>query len=234
VVIPRTAGDHKIGAFRLTYFNPADKKYHDLNVPGYTVKVSRGRDMASGIRSGTALSKEEIQLIGQDIRFIKEKLNNLRPVGQMPYHSWLFYVSLMIPVIFLGMAWAYRQHLDKMSTNVEYARSRRAHKQARHRLKQADSFLRQYKVSDFYGSISQSLIGYIADKTNRPAAGLIRNDVKMLLNQKGVENHLKKEFLECLDEADYRRFAPGEPDEPEMNDFYQRTEKILVGLEKYF
>ena len=234
VIIPRVAGEQRIKPVQLSYFNPADKKYHYLTVPEYKITVTPGKDLGLGVGSGTVLSKEEVQLLGEDIRFIKDNLSDLTPIGYLPYRQMWFYLAFILPTLFLGIAWIYRNHLEKMSTNVQYARSRKAHKQAQARLKEARSFLKQQQAGEFYGSISASLIGYVADKTNRPAAGLLRDEVVQLLRKNKVEQSLEADYLKCLDEADYRRFAPGEAGANEMQEFYRKTEKVLVALEKYF
>jgi hypothetical protein len=234
ILIPRVAGRQKIRSSSLSYFNPVDKKYYSLKIPEYNIEVTKGKDMAVGVGSGTVLSKEEVQLIGKDIRYIKEKLSDLRMIGEMPFHSWWFYLSFTLPTLLLGVAWMYRNHLEKMSTNISYARSRKAHKQARGRLNQARTAMKQGKTADFYAAISSSLIGYVSDKTNRPAAGLLRSDFLHLLQHAGVTENLQNNFLNCLDEADYCRFAPGDITSEQMNEFYKQTEKVFVELEKYF
>jgi len=234
VIIPRVPGDKEIKSFRLSYFNPADKQYHYLTVPAYHIQVSKGKELALGMGNGTGLSKEEIQLLGKDIRFIKEDVPDFLPVGYAPYRSWWFVLGLVMPLVVLGGAWGYRSHLEKMSTNVQYARSRKARKLAQQRLKEAKSFWKQGRAGEFYGAVSRGLIGYVADKTNQPAAGLLREDVKKILESRGVNGELQQEFLKCLDEADFRRFAPGDVSDEEMKNFYQRAENILVKLEKYF
>lgn len=234
VFIPRVPGEFRIKPFTVSYFNPEDKKYHDLRTPGYDVKVRRGKEIAASAGSGTALSKEEVKLLGSDIRFIKEDISGFHSIDTLPYERWWFYALLTLPVVFLGIAWMYRNHSEKMSTNVQYARSRKARKQAQQRLKEANSYLKQGRIADFYSAISRGLVGYLADKTNQSAAGLVRDNVVELLQQHRVGEEMQSEFLKCLDEADFRRFAPGQVVDSEMEASYQNAEKILIQLEKYF
>jgi BatD DUF11 like domain len=234
VIIPRVPGNQKIKGMALFYFNPQSKSYKMLQTPEYSLEISKGKEMAGTLGSGTVFSKEEIQLLGKDIRFIKEDLSDLRPLGELPFRSIWFALSLIFPVVVLGGAFLYRNHLDKMSTNVQYARSRKAQKIAQKRLAEARSFWKQNKPELFYGAIANGLIGYLADKTNRPAAGLLRNDLVELLKKSEIETDIQTDFVKCLDEADYRRFAPGKASEADLKDFYQRAEKILIQLEKHF
>ncbi len=232
VLIPRVAGEFKIGELKIPYFNPADRSYHLLRVPEYTVNVAKGKEIAG--LGGAVLSKEEVHLLGQDIHFIKENLPRFRTVGQLPYQSVGFYVMAVLPLFLFAVAFVYRNHLEKMSSNVQYARSRKAHRQARERLKESRRFLKENRVSDFYGAVSKALIGYIADKTNQPAAGLVAEDVLNILRQRQIEGEVLNEMGALLQEADFRRFAPGQADTRQMQLFYKRAENLLVKLSKFF
>lgn len=234
VIIPRVAGDQKIKSMELAYFNPMSKTYKILRTPEYSLSVSKGKEIAGTLGSGAIFSKEEIQLLGKDIRFIKEDLPRLYPLGYLPFHSRWFILSLILPVLLLAAAFMYRQHLDKMSTNIQYARSRKAEKMAKKRLAKAKNYWKQSKSAQFYGEIANGLIGYVADKTNRPAAGLLRQEIAELLEKQKVEKNLYDEYMKCLDEADYRRFAPAQSSETDLKEFYRRAERILIQLEKYF
>ncbi len=145
-----------------------------------------------------------------------------------------FYILAVAPLILFAVAFVYRNHLEKMSSNVQYARSRKAHRQARERLKESRRFLKENRVSDFYGAVSKALIGYIADKTNQPAAGLVAEDVLTILQERGIDETVQKEMKQLLQEADFRRFALGEVDSQSMQQFYKRAEDLLVKLSKFF
>ncbi len=234
VIIPRVAGEQKIKATSISIFNPDRKTYQVLHIPEYNIIVSKGKDIAYTPGSGSVFSKEEVQLLGQDIRFIKDNPGDFHPVGSMPFKSWWFYLSFILPVIIFGAALAYRSHLDKMSTNVVYARGRRAQKMAQRRLSEAKNFWRNNQPVQFYGAVSSCLTGYLADKNNKSAAGMLRHEIEKLLSKSEVANGLKEDYLNCLDEADFRRFAPGASSEVTMKEFYQEAEKLLIQLEKYF
>jgi hypothetical protein len=234
VLIPRVSGKQQLKAATIPYFDPWAKLYKNLKIPEFNIEVGKGKDLAASAGSGSVFSKEEIQLLGQDIRFIKENLSDLRPVGQKPYQNIWFYLSLLFPVILLGSAFLYRNHLEKMSTNIEYARSRKAQKMAQKRLSEAKNYLKQQQGAEFYAAVASGLVGYLADKSNRPAAGLVRGDIEALLDESSVNEDLVNKVLKCLDEADFRRFAPGSTTNTAMQDFYKHAEKLLIQLEKHF
>lgn len=233
VLIPRTSGQYRIKPLEISYFDPASETYKTLQSPEFALSVGEGKELP-GMAGSSYLAKSEVKLLGKDIFFIKEENLRLQPLGYKPYRTPWFWAALILPLIFLGLAYGYRTHQEKMTTNLEYARQRKAYKQAEKRLKGASHFLKQRMFGEFYGEVSRSLIGFVADKTNRPAAGMVRQDVEKLLANKNVDAALVADYLNCLDEADFRRFAPAQATEEEAKSFYHRAEEILVRLGKYF
>jgi hypothetical protein len=233
VLIPRTSGQYRIKPLEISFFNPNSRSYKTLRSQEYIINVGAGEDV-NGVAGNTYLSKSEVKLLGKDIYFIKEEKLNLLPAGYKPYAATWFWASLLLPLLLLGGAYGYRNYQEKMTTSVEYARRRKAFKQAEKRLKGASHFLRQGNLAEFYGEISRGLIGFVADKTNHPAAGLLREDVDKLLKNSKVDAPLIEEYLKCLDEADFRRFAPGRITESEARAFYEQAANILAKLGKFF
>lgn len=233
VLIPRTSGKYRIKPLEISFFDPSTETYKTLRSKEYVVQVGEGKEVG-GIAGNGYLSKSEVKLLGKDIYFIKEENPKLFPLGYKPYTTVWFWALLIVPLMFLGAAYGYRNYHQKMSTNVEFARKRKAFKQAEKRLKGASHFLKQGKFAEFYGEVSRGLIGFVADKTNHPAAGLVRNDVEKLLQDRKVEKPLVEEYLQCLDDADFRRFAPGNVSDEEAKAFYTRAASILEKLGKYF
>jgi hypothetical protein len=223
VLIPRTSGQYRIKPLEISFFDPGSQTYKTLRSQEYTINVGEGKDVG-GLAGNAYLSKSEVKLLGKDINFIKEEKLNLLPAGYKPYATVWLWASLIVPLLLLG----------GMTTNVEYARRRKAFKQAEKRLKGASFFLKQGKLAEFHGEVSRGLIGFVADKTNHPAAGLLREDVEKLLHSRKVDEPLIGEYLKCMDEADFRRFAPGQVTEVEAGVFYQQAANILTRLGKFF
>ncbi|MEL6822499.1 MAG: hypothetical protein AAFP70_12105, partial [Calditrichota bacterium] len=78
------------------------------------------------------------------------------------------------------------------------------------------------------------VVGFVADKCNVSATGLLRDDVDELLRKQQVNDELVRECLKYLDEADFKRFAPGSDNAEGAEAFYQRAEELLEKLGKHF
>jgi len=232
VLIPRSAGDYQIKSFDISYFDPIQKRYKSLQTPAYDVTVLRGKNADGSVAA--YVPKSEVRLLGKDIHFIKEGALSLVPQSHRPYTSVWFLLALVLPLVGLAGAFGYRRHQDKMSSNVGYARRKMALKQASQRLKGARQLLEEKKFEEFYAEASRGVIGYVADKCNVSATGLLRDDVDRLLREQKVEDELVRDCLTYLDEADFKRFAPGKDGADGAEAFYARAEELLEKLGKHF
>jgi len=231
VIIPRVPGQFTIKSISIPYFNPLKKIYNVLKTPDFTLNIIPGKNYADNL-NGSYISKEAVRFLGKDIRFIKDQLE-IQPIGYVPLRSFYYWVAIVVAPLLLLLSVFYKKHQEKMSSNVEYARKRTANKMARRRLKEARRLLKDSPDASFYGEISRAFLGYIADKTNRSAAGLLKEDVAELLKNYQVEESLVQEVLKLLDEADFRRFAPSQLNGKDAQNFYDRAEELLVRLEKF-
>jgi hypothetical protein len=233
IMIPRVPGEFTLRPVSITFFDPFQKRYQTLRSKPFDVTVTKGKELPGNIAT-SYLSKEDVKLLGKDIHFIKEAEPDFVRMDYSPFTTLWFLLGILLPAIAVAGAYGYRNHLEKVSTNLEYARKRKAHKQARKQLKEANTYLKNNQLAKFYGEISRALMGYVADKTNRSAAGFVRDDVAEIMKSKEVDSDLVDEYFKCLDDADFRRFAPGQNSEREAGSFYNQAEKILVKLEKFF
>ncbi|RMF57721.1 MAG: protein BatD, partial [Calditrichaeota bacterium] len=233
VLIPRTTGTFQIPALKLVYFDPVSGKYRTLSSDAYEINVTPAEGV-EGLTMNNYVPKSEVRLLGKDINFIKEEELHLQPRGYRVYNTPGYWITIFSATLILGIALAYRRYLDKMGTNVEYARKRKAYGIAKHRLKKAHQFLKKGELAEFYGEVSRSLIGFVADKTNTPSAGLLKDEVLKLLTDRNVEKNMVEEFGAILDEADLKRFAATQVTPEEAQQFYQKAEQLLTRLGKYF
>jgi hypothetical protein len=100
---PRFEGDYTIPAIPFTFFNPATGSYETRSTREYTLHVEKG----TGDQSATVMSsrqREDLQLIGQDIRFIRQGNPMLRIKGTTFYGTPFFYTVFTAEVHYLFLA----------------------------------------------------------------------------------------------------------------------------------
>lgn len=230
VIIPRFPGNQVIKPVAISYFDLSSKSYRRLATDAIEIAVSKGKDTFAAVPMG--MSKEDVKFIGQDIRFIQQRMPEFRKIGPLFYKTAPFFGILIFPLLVLAGSVAYRRYLDKLSSNEAYARSRKANKMALKRLGKAHSQLRSGNAREFYSEVSKALMGFIGDKLNVPAAGLITDEVETVLHNRGIADGLVGEYRDCLKTCDFMRFAPAKSDNGELQGFFDKARKAIINLDK--
>ncbi len=122
--------------------------------------------------------------------------------------------------------------MEKLSTNVAYARSRKAGGMAQKQLALARKYLQRSEEKDFYAEIQRALLGFLGNKLNIAEAGLITDEVERQLTDKKVSPEIIREYLKCLQTCDFVRFAPAASNGKAMQEFYEQARRALEALEK--
>lgn len=230
VLIPRFPGTQKIKPIKYSYFDPSSKSYKTISTAEIEINVAKGNE--EFIVTGSGLSKEEVKLLGKDIRYIQKEIPEFRKIGAYYYRSPIYIILLILPVIMLGAAIIYRLHLDKLSDNVAYARSRKANQIAMNSLRKAKRKLSEQTQREFYSEASKALFGFLADKLNIPAASIIMDEVEEMMKKRNIDPQVISQYLKCLQVCDYQRFAPSSSDLEEMKQFYDQAKQAIISLEK--
>jgi len=229
ILIPRHPGKQRIKPIEFSYFDLKSKTYKTLRTDEIVIDVAKGPE--EFIALGSGLSKEEVKLLGQDIRFIKT-ITSFRKKGSYFYNSSGFLVLSFLPLILLGASLAYRRHLDRLSGDVAYARSRRAAQVAAKRLRKAKRCLNENTQKEFYAEVSRALLGFLGDKLNLPEAGIITDQVEEMLRGRGVDDRVISHYMNCLRTCDYQRFAPSDSKIDQMRNFFEDSKRAIAELER--
>lgn len=209
LAIPRTEGDYTIPPVQFSYFDCKSQTYKTLSTEAFPLHVEKGSGDATQVVANF-VSKEDLKVLNQDIRYIKLGDVTLSPRGRFFLGSlacWLWYVvpALAFVVLFV----LYRKQIAA-NANLAYVRTKKANKMAVKRLKSAGRLLAEGKQNDFYDEVLKALWGYVADKLSISTSSLTKDNVADKLRQHGVDDTLVGDFLSLLDTCEFARFAPGE------------------------
>ena len=165
-----------------------------------------------------------------DIRFIQLGSPALVLANRPLFAHPLFWIVLLVPLAAVGGAAGVRRHRDRLHGDVAYARSRRASKVARKRLAEARKLADGDDVRAFYAEAGHALEGFLADKLNIAAAGMIRDEVRDRLGAMGIATEAAEPYLECLEECDRQRFAPPTASREERVRFLDQVESAMAAM----
>lgn len=229
LAIPRNAGTYKIPAIKFSYFDIKSRSYKTLTTEEYTVQVEKGAGNASQTIANFT-NKEDLKVLNEDIRFIKQNDVKLSPKGEYFFGSmgyWLFYI---IPgLIFIACFLIYRKQIAA-NANVAKVRTKKANKVAVKRMKQAGKLLAANEKDAFYDEVLKALWGYISDKLSIPVSQLSKDNIEEELRKYGVAEDLIKEFLSALNSCEFARFAPGDANQA-MDKVYSDSLEVISKME---
>ena len=229
LAIPRHAGTYKIPGVSFSYFDIRSKSYKTLNTEDYVIDVEKGAGNADQVIANFT-NKEDLKVLGEDIRYIKQNEVTFQPKGSFFYGSmsyWLFYI---IPALaFILFFIIYRKQAAE-NANVAKMRTKKANKVAIKRMKLAGKLLSENKKDAFYDEVLKALWGYISDKLNIPVSRLSKDNIEEKLRNHGVSEELIKEFLNALNDCEFARFAPGDENQA-MDKVYSSSIEVISKME---
>lgn len=207
LAIPRHAGTFTIPPVEFSYFDLKTKTYKTLTTEPYELTVAKGEGGAEQVVTSFT-NKEDVRLIGQDIRYIKTGDVRLTPKGQFLFGTWGYFLWYIVPLVVLVAVIVIWRKRAVENANVTKVRNKNANKMAVKRLKVAAKLLKEARQEAFYEEVLKALWGYISDKMNIPVASLSKDNVEQELAQHGVDKALSDEFLRLLNECEFARYAP--------------------------
>lgn len=232
LIIPRHAGEFVIPAATFSYFDLNTKKYNTLKTESFSLKIEKGDNNADNSQVITNFTtKENVQILGKDIRFINTQNTKVEKKESDMYGTIGFWLWYIIPLlIFIALTFLYRKQI-KENANIALVKNKRANKQAKKRLKLADSYLKQGDKEHFYEEIAKALWGYTSDKLNIPMSELSNDTIEAELQDRQVNEETVKEFMDILHTCEFARYAPSNSGTA-MDDLYNKTADVIGKLEE--
>ena len=229
LAIPRHVGTYTIPPIEFSYFDLKSQSYKTLKTDAYTLNVAKGEGNSDQVVANFT-SKEDLKVLGQDIRYIKTGETRLTKKDDYFFGSMSYYMWYLIPLaLFIAFMMAYRKQAME-NANVAKVRTKKANKVATKRMKNAGKLLAEKKSEAFYDEVLKALWGYISDKLSMPVSQLSKDNIEEELQKHQVADELIKEFINNLNECEFARYAPGNQDE-KMDKIYSSAIDVISKME---
>jgi len=230
VIIPRTPGKKEIEPISFSFFDPNKKEYVTLTSNSFKLNVLPGKNIVSSTLNG--ITKEDIKLLGEDIRFIKTSKGDLYKEQEIVVLSNKFWAMTLLPLIVLISVLGWQKKQNKLSGDLKSLKYNKAQKIAKARLKSAKKLLTAKDQNSFYSELSLALFGYLEDKLHLPKAEFSMDKAEQLLISKGVDTELIGELKACTEHCEFIRFAPEKGGIEAMSDLFKKSTDIIVNIER--
>ena len=227
--IARAEGDYTIAPIEFTYFSPESGEYVTLTSESFTVAVAPDKRGGSSTQVvSTIMSKEDVRLLGSDIRFIKLTRPSLRGVVAPFILSPLYFVVLLAILVFVVLLYFVLHNRIRDNRNTALVKGRRANKVAVQRFRVAERYMKEHNRHAFYEEMLRALWGYISDRFNIPVADLTKESVREELNRRGAAE-LAKAITAIISQCEEAQYSPVES--ATMEEVYGKGIDIVSKIE---
>ena len=227
--IVRAEGDYEIAPVEFTYFDLEKKQYVTLATPPLKIVVTPDKSAATSQQTvSMGVKREDVRLLGEDIRFIKLGAPALRSVVMPLVLSPIYWSAIVVMLLVAVVAYLLiRKHI-RDNRNVVLVKGKRANKMAVKRFRIAEKYMREQDRRAFYEEMLRAMWGYLGDKFNIPVADLTRELVRVELQKRGAlaEAEMIIAVIARCEEAQYSPQATAE-----MNDIYEEGVDAVSKIE---
>ena len=225
IAVPQKRGSYVIPPASLTYYDTDAHDYRTIQTEAFPLEVLKGDGNASSIQDFTGQQSSE----SGDIRSIRTGKENTAKAGS--FFATSFYFILMAAMILLTIVvFIVLQMRLSSQSDVVQSRRKRANKVAVRKLRKAAKLMRAGKAADFYDETLRALWGYVGDKLNIPVSELSRENISQRLAERGVGQEVTDSFIAAIDECEFVRYAPGDP-QGNMNRVYDKSVTAIEQIE---
>lgn len=231
--IARAEGEFEIPAVEFSYFDPARRQYHTLTSKGLLMEVTpdaKGTSSEAVVLPGRGLSKEEVKLLGEDIRFIKLGDSRLGKEREPLIFSRLYWALLGVIIVLFGIIYLALRRKIRESQNLVLVRGKRANKVALQRFRVARQAMEEQNRHAFYEEMLHALWGYMSDKFNIPVSNLTKESVREELLKRGITQEECQRFSQIITRCDEAQYSPMAT--AQMQEVYEEGVALLSLVEQ--
>ncbi len=216
VIIPRKSGNFEIPKIRMSYFNLKNDSWSFIETQPINIIVTGENSLDKNL---SGLTKKEVELIEQDIRYIKtNSIGNINPKYRLSYGAYFLYpmsiIILLLPTFFLKI-------IKKDFFKENDHRKKNAIKKSLKILK--------IKNSDSYSTASEAIYIFLQEKFLLPSHNLDPLSVNALLKGK-IEKIALDELIRILKLCDAGKYSPN--DEIDRTSIIKKTQDVLQEINK--
>lgn len=225
-VVPQYKGKYKIPNTSFSYFDPKAKKYETINTEDLYVDVTEGKELITN--NSNAVNKKTVVSTGKNFRFIQLNSDFVPKETSDFYKSYLFYLLLLLPLVFIPIGILIAKNNEKRSSDVVGLKLRKAEKLAKKYLSKAEKQLG--KKEAFYEALERALHNYLKAKLGIETGDISKENITEILEKKNINDATIKQFIDVLKASDFARYTP--VTDTEMKQEFERAKQVIVELDK--
>ncbi|MDO4758448.1 MAG: BatD family protein [Rikenellaceae bacterium] len=232
--IARAEGQFEIPSVEFSFFDPQRMQYRTLSSKSLMMDIqpdAKGTASSEAVvLSGRGLSKEEVRLLGEDIRFIKLGKSHLKEQREPFIFSTAYWAVLGAITLLFGFVYYSLRRRIRESQNLVLVRGKRANKVALQRFRAARGYMEKQERQGFYEEMLRALWGYMGDKFNIPVSNLTKEHVRDELSKRGIAEQEAQRFSQIITQCDEAQYSPAAT--AQMQEVYAAGVDLVSAIEQ--
>jgi hypothetical protein len=229
LIIPRREGDFELDPIVFSYFDVKSGAYRTIEADPISIAVAPG-DGSVLPSVGTEPQQSEVEMLGDDIRYIRTGDAGLRAKDGLLFGSAPWIAGMGAPALAFVLFLGWRRKHEREQADVAGTRRRLADRVARKHLAEAARLLKQGDRGPFYAALSKALQGYMADKFGLGLAQLNEPLVRDRLGATAEGQALAASYARLITACDMARFAPLE--DTSRQQLYDEAASLIGRIEQ--
>lgn len=231
LLIPRNAGQRVVEPMQFVYYDLEKNQFITIRSPRFEFTIEPGKEFSgNGVSS---ISKEDVHLLGQDIRFLKLSLGTLEQNNESNFSGWFVIGMIVPPLAFMG-AWVFRKRMEKIYGDMPKLLFETAGREASRRLKKAHMLLEQGDTESYHAEILKALTEYLEHKLRTSKAHFVMETAMNQLRKRGVQEEVIVSLKNCMERAQFARYAPGSDTTEARKELIDVASSAINGIEQNF
>jgi hypothetical protein len=227
LLIPRSEGTLELPPLSWSYFDPAQGMYKQLDAELLSLTVTPGTGSSS--QQARYLTQEDIQEVGQDIRYIKMP-TRLVAHDRRPYRNLFYVLMLPLPLCIVLFSLLYKLQAQRRVSDSVGFRRRKALGLAQRQLREAVG-RKELSADGFLGQVTAVVDRYISDRFGFAAAGKTTDELMALLRSHKADESTVKAVVDFRQELDRYRFSGGAASEAGRDEIALQARSLIESLE---
>jgi len=226
-IVPQFKGKYKIPNLNFSYFNPIEKKYHNLSAPDILIEAPYGKNPGS---ETTSTTKQNVVVADESIRYIHNNTTFTAKDKSVFFGTTNFYLWLLSPLLLIPIALIIGNKYKQRANDILGNKRRKADRLARKYLSEAKKELTHKER--FYIALEKALHNYLKATLHVETSEISKEKIEALLLERHIDTDTIAEFIKVLRDCDFARYAPSS--EVQIKDDFDRAKRLITALDKQF
>ncbi len=237
VMVPRKAGDLKIGAVSISYFSPAAGAYQRVSSRSFELQVEAvpesEREEGGTVVLPGVLGKE-VKVLRHDIEYIEESPDALEPWSLSWADETWYWILLLAPLALVAAVEAWSGAVRLLAARRTKLRASYAWYELKRRLASlrapGDGAAGRRR---YFNELEGAFKEYVGAKLGCSGKGLTLDQIARLLRERGVEERLVSDAVRFLEKVQECAFSPAGLDARSAQALKDECVAIAGELDRY-